>query len=136
MNKHTIKTEDINIKEVLKILGYENESLDDSVKELLLICEKDLKEVMNAHAYKESKGSVVVRIPDEDLKGNIYVVNEHGNYCLNPKYIVGYFESDEKHNVLSVRKPQKQENKAYDYKYNGEQTNLVNEEENTINKAM
>lgn len=48
MNKHNIKTEDIDFKEVLKTLGYEDESLDDSVKELLLICEKELKETINA----------------------------------------------------------------------------------------
>ena len=48
MNKHNIKTEDIDFKEVLKTLGYEDESLDDSVKELLLICEKELKETINS----------------------------------------------------------------------------------------
>ncbi len=48
MNKHNIKTEDIDFKEVLKTLGYGDESLDDSVKELLLICEKELKETINA----------------------------------------------------------------------------------------
>lgn len=48
MNKHTITITENDYKEVLKTLGYENESLDDSVKELLLVCEKELKEIINA----------------------------------------------------------------------------------------
>ncbi len=48
MNKHTIQISDNNYKEVLKTLGYENDSLDESVKELLLVCERELKEVINA----------------------------------------------------------------------------------------
>ena len=48
MNKHTIQISDNDYKEVLKTLGYENESLDESVKELLLVCERELKEVINA----------------------------------------------------------------------------------------
>ena len=74
-----------------------------------------LKEIMFAHEYKESKGSIIIRIPDEDLKDNIYIPykglkenvylqDEYGNYYINPKYIVGYFEVDENNNVLSVRK--------------------------------
>ena len=48
MNKHTIQFSDNDYKEVLKTLGYENDSLDESVKELLLVCERELKEVINA----------------------------------------------------------------------------------------
>lgn len=48
MNKHTIDITENDYKEVLKTLGYENESLDESVKELLLVCEKELKKVINA----------------------------------------------------------------------------------------
>ena len=48
MNKHTISITENDYKEVLKTLGYENESLDESVKELLLVCEKELKETINA----------------------------------------------------------------------------------------
>ena len=48
MNKHTIQISDNDYKEVLKTLGYENDSLDESVKELLLVCERELKEVINA----------------------------------------------------------------------------------------
>ncbi len=48
MNKHTITITENDYKEVLKTLGYENESLDESVKELLLVCEKELKKAINA----------------------------------------------------------------------------------------
>ena len=48
MNKHTIKTEELNFKEVLKTLGCEDESLDESVKELLLVCEKELRKAIRA----------------------------------------------------------------------------------------
>ncbi len=81
MNKHTLKTEDIDFKEVLKTLGYEDESLDDSVKELLLICEKELKETINAcfvyrvfdYCDQEMKDSGF------DLEGD--TVKEHLNGC-------------------------------------------------------
>ena len=48
MNKHTIQISDNDYKEVLKTLGYEKDSLDESVKELLLVCESELKKVVNA----------------------------------------------------------------------------------------
>ncbi len=48
MNKHIIEITENDYKEVLKTLGYENESLDESVKELLLVCEKELKNAINA----------------------------------------------------------------------------------------
>ena len=46
MNKYSIKTEDIDFKEVLNTLGYDQ--MDESVKELLLVCKKDLKKAMRA----------------------------------------------------------------------------------------
>ena len=48
MNKHTITITENDYKEVLKTLGYENDSLDESVKELLLVCEDELEKVVNA----------------------------------------------------------------------------------------
>ena len=47
MNKHTISITENDYKEVLKTLGYENDSLDESVKELLLVCENEIKKVIN-----------------------------------------------------------------------------------------
>ena len=43
MNKHTLTIADNDFKEVLDALDFNNESLDESVKELLLVCEKELK---------------------------------------------------------------------------------------------
>ena len=42
MKKHTNQISDNYYKEVLKTLGYEKDSLDESVKELLLVCESEL----------------------------------------------------------------------------------------------
>ena len=120
--------------------GYNVQNINGPALELNFGCYYDnktiLKEVMFAHGYKGSKGSIIIRIPDEDLKGNIYVKNELGNYCINPKYIVGYFEVDENYNVLSVKKPKKEEKQSFSYKYNGEQLNFAETEQNTINKTM
>lgn len=52
-----------------------------------------MKEVACADQYKSSRGSVVVKIPKEDIiSNNIYITDEESNNMyLNPKYIVGYF---------------------------------------------
>lgn len=51
-----------------------------------------IKEVGFAYTYKDSKGSVVVKIPKEDIVQNkLYVVDKDGNTYLNSKYTVGYF---------------------------------------------
>ena len=49
-----------------------------------------IKELMYADKYKNSKGSILIRIPDEDLKQNIFINTSDGETRLNPKYIVGY----------------------------------------------
>lgn len=63
-----------------------------------------MKEVAFAYAYKESKGSIVVKIPKEDIiANNIYVTDEEGkNIYLNPKYIVGYFPVEEDKTVSQI----------------------------------
>ena len=48
-----------------------------------------IKELMHADAYEHALGSILIRIPDEDLKSNIYIEKE-GKVYLNPQYIVGY----------------------------------------------
>ena len=48
MNKHTLTITDSDFKEVLDALDFNNESLDESVKELLLVCDSELKKVVNA----------------------------------------------------------------------------------------
>lgn len=81
-----------------------------------------IKEIGLAYAYKNSKGSVVVKIPKEDIiANNIYVENNEHMY-LNPKYIVGYFPVEEdktvekivtKENIKEYRKLQEKEAEEY-----------------------
>ena len=48
-------------------------------------------ELLNAHGYHSSQGSLLIRIPDEDLeKRNIFIEKENDFKRLNPKYIIGY----------------------------------------------
>lgn len=48
-------------------------------------------ELLNAHGYKESNGSLLIRIPDEDLKkGDLFIQKENDFMRLKPEYIVGY----------------------------------------------
>lgn len=81
-----------------------------------------IKEIGLAYAYKNSKGSVVVKIPKADIiENNIYVENNEHMY-LNPKYIVGYFPVEEdktvekivtKENIKEYRKLQEKEAEEY-----------------------
>lgn len=51
-----------------------------------------IKEVAFANEYKYSKGSIVVKIPKEDIiNEDIYTSDDKGYMYLNSKYIVGYF---------------------------------------------
>jgi len=63
-----------------------------------------MKEVAYAYAYRQSKGSIVVKIPKEDIaSNNIYVTDEEGkDMYLNPKYIVGYFPIEEDRTVATI----------------------------------
>lgn len=63
-----------------------------------------MKEVAYAYVYKQSRGSIVVKIPKEDvISNNIYVTDEDGkNMYLNPKYIVGYFPIEEDRTVTTI----------------------------------
>lgn len=48
-------------------------------------------QLLNAHGYKQSNGSLLIRIPDNDLaRGDLYIQRENDVPRLNPKYIVGY----------------------------------------------
>ena len=60
-----------------------------------------LKEMMYANVYKNSRGSILVRIPDTDLMGDIYLRKDK-EVRLNPKYIIGYFPVNEKHEVTEM----------------------------------
>jgi len=63
-----------------------------------------MKEVAHAHEYKSSRGSIVVKIPKEDIiAGSIYVTDEQGkDMYLNPEYIVGYFPIEDDRTVSQM----------------------------------
>lgn len=63
-----------------------------------------MKEVAYANQYKASRGSIVVKIPKEDIiANNIYSVDdERKNMYLNPKYILGYFPIEEDKTVSQI----------------------------------
>lgn len=61
-----------------------------------------IKELMYADKYKNSKGSILIRIPDADLEQTIFVVDSNGSTRLNPKYIVGYVPLCENHHLETI----------------------------------
>lgn len=61
-----------------------------------------IKELMYASEYKNSKGSILIRIPDTDLTGNIFITDQNRQTRLNPKYIVGYIPVDENHHIEEI----------------------------------
>lgn len=62
-----------------------------------------VKEVGFAYTYKDSKGSVVVKIPKEDIVSkNIYITDDNKNTYLDPKYIIGYFPIEEDKTVDKI----------------------------------
>lgn len=64
-----------------------------------------IKELMYANEYKSSKGSILIKIPDRDLLGNIFIINDRGEILLDPKYILGYVPVDEKHHIDTIITP-------------------------------
>lgn len=88
-----------------------------------------IKELMYADTYKNSKGSFLIRIPDDDLKGNIYIKDTNGSIRLNPKYILGYIPLEENHHIEKViTKPKN----ISSFKYNGETLNYDYNKSNSI----
>ena len=65
-----------------------------------------IKELMYANAYKNSLGSILIAIPDNDLDKEIYVTreDEYGNIIksLNPKYILGYIPVNKDHHIHTI----------------------------------
>ena len=55
-----------------------------------------IKELMYADTYKNSRGSILIKIPDADLTKNIFIIN-NGEVRLNPKYILGYIPVSNHH---------------------------------------
>lgn len=76
-----------------------------------------IKELLYANAYKASKGSILIRIPDDELTGNILFVDEKGKTRLKPKYIVGYVPLEENHHIETIIQKNNMRNS---YSYNAE----------------
>ena len=50
-----------------------------------------ITELITAKEWNNSLGSILIRIPDEDLSGNIiYIDSETGENMLDPQYIIGF----------------------------------------------
>ena len=84
-----------------------------------------IKELMYADEYKDSKGSILIRIPDYDLDKNIFVIDDNGRTRLNPKYIVGYVPVYENHHLESIITPNmiNTMNSLYSYKFQERENN-------------
>ena len=60
-----------------------------------------LKELMYANVYKNSRGSILIRIPDSELIGDIFL-RKNGEVRLDSKYIIGYLPVNEEHEVTKM----------------------------------
>lgn len=61
---------------------------------------KIIKELMYADQYKDSSGSILIEIPDEDLTSpTLYYKDSNGEVRLNPRYILGYVPVDKNHHL-------------------------------------
>ena len=76
-----------------------------------------IKELMYADKYKNSKGSILIRIPDIDLTQDIFIIDSQGRTRLNPKYIVGYVPLEENHHIETIIKPNQIRNKSSQHNY-------------------
>ena len=61
-----------------------------------------IKELLYMDTYKNSKGAFLVRIPDEDLKGDIFMHDENNNTRLKPEYVIGYVPSYSNHHIEDI----------------------------------
>ena len=82
-----------------------------------------IKELMYADKYKNSKGSILIRIPDEDLKQNIFINTSDGETRLNPKYIVGYVPVYKNHHLELITTLETIKKSKYSYNFQ----NTINE---------
>ncbi len=65
-----------------------------------------VKELMYANAYKNSPGSILVEIPDDDLtKGSLYITDKDGVVRLNPKYNLGFVPVGKTHHLSGIITP-------------------------------
>lgn len=61
-----------------------------------------IKELMYADCYKNSSGSILIRIPDEDLSNDIFITDKNGITRLEPKYIIGYIPIEPNHHIEKI----------------------------------
>lgn len=96
-----------------------------------------IKELMYADLFKNSKGSILIRIPDEDLQKNIYIIDKNGYPRLNPKYIVGYVPLYENHHLENIITPSqiKTNSSQNNYTFQNREENTTYYQEVTKNKA-
>ena len=65
-----------------------------------------IKELINADAYKKSLGSILIRIPDEDLSKNIFMIDsESGQFILDPLYIIGFVPVEKNGKISEIITP-------------------------------
>ena len=65
-----------------------------------------IKELINADAYKNSLGAILIRIPDEDLSRNIFMIDsESGQFILDPLYIIGFIPVEENGKISEIITP-------------------------------
>lgn len=82
---------------------------------------KIIKEIGYANLYKNSHGSFLIRIPDDELNDSIYYINEENEIRLKPEYILGYIPTNERHHIDTlitandIRKNQTQNNNTEFY---------------------
>lgn len=80
-----------------------------------------IKELMYANHYKNSKGSILIRIPDKDLTQNIFIINKEGKTRINPKYIIGYVPLEANNHIETIilsQKESKQTSTNFTFKNN------------------
>lgn len=74
-----------------------------------------INELTTASDYKDSVGSILIRIPDCDLDKDLYITDESGFKRLNPKYIVGYVPCDKNYHIGNIVLPPKKVNISNPY---------------------
>ena len=96
-----------------------------------------IKELMYADKYKNSKGSILIRIPDSDLTQNIFITDNEGRTRLNPKYIVGYVPLYENHHLENIITPSqiKTNTSQNNYTFQNEEETPIYYQEETHNKT-
>lgn len=76
------------------------------------------KELQYANVYLDSVGSILVRIPDNELNESILYTDNNGNLRLKPEYIVGYVPVYPNHHIENILKASDLKKTAENYEPN------------------